>query len=392
MFLISPDSSGYLTNATNRTPVYPLLVSLFQRVFGPVALDALVVFQVVLLAVCSFMLARHLSRKFLSGGRIALALLAGILFAGGVGLSPYILSEAIAYPLFLLTCLFALRFWFERHHAGGLILVALLNTFVRPQMAFAVAVAFVLLALRKRFVSLVVLAIGLWAGAFAEGLYHQHFSGTSTKISGYHTLSSTLLMLYEPGDEDKFDRSEYRQVMREIYQEIARRQNAIFFRNPWKDTRAAAFSRNLDELAFATVEQIFTRHYPQAGVAEKNRFYAAVYRTLAPGKRAAFLRLILSKILYWYGPTLIAIQVVLLLMGVLVGTEIAQAISILTLFDLGNKAILVLFAANHLRYHLYSHALGLTVAALLFFSWYRHRRASHLTPSTSTRTSPAERV
>lgn len=374
MYLTEPDSAGYLTMATFRPPVYPLLVSAFRWIFGQLALDALVVFQVLLLATCSFMLARYLAGKLLAGDKISLTLLVCILFAGGVGMSPYILSEALAYPLFLLTCLFALVFWFEKRQAGVLILLAVLNTFVKPQMACALAGAFILLALRKRFAAILLLLIGFWTGSYAEGLYHRHFVGAATKTSGYHTLASTLLMLYQPGDEAKFDGSDYRQVMREIFQEMERRQNAIFFRNPWKDTRAAAFSRNLDDLAFATVEPIFQKHYPRATIEEKNRFYKVVYETLAPGKRLAYLRLIFSKILYWYGPTLILFQVVLLFMGLLVRTDVAQTISILTLFDLGNKMILVLLAANSLRYHLYSHALGMSVAVLLLFSWYRQHR------------------
>lgn len=106
--ILCPDSHGYIYHSAIRIGLYPLTISLFQIIFKGYGLQALVTFQLISSLSTSYMITQFLASTFqLPLGLRWLLLIfftAPILMIGNT-----ILSEGIAYPLFLLTSLFFLK-------------------------------------------------------------------------------------------------------------------------------------------------------------------------------------------------------------------------------------------------------------------------------------------
>lgn len=99
-YAIHPDSASYITGSMQRGPVYPLFIQLFQFLLPSYALAAVAATQT-LLALCSsallaYAMHRHLHADSLVSHLAFLVLAAPLLKFGGS-----ILSEALAYALFL---------------------------------------------------------------------------------------------------------------------------------------------------------------------------------------------------------------------------------------------------------------------------------------------------
>ena len=112
---LQPDSLGYIDIWFNRTPVYPLFVNAVQAVFGDSYKTALKVLQLFLgLASVWFFinqLRKQISLKAFWYLLLTLIILVPYLYNHKIANN--ILTEAIAYPLYLLTTIHFLLFFFK---------------------------------------------------------------------------------------------------------------------------------------------------------------------------------------------------------------------------------------------------------------------------------------
>ncbi len=107
--ILSADSSGYIQKDLIRSPLYPLLINAIEWLFGKGNYIFLVVFQLLLGCYTCYRIAKFFQTTYKLNGVLFLLILL-------IAITPYtfyfgntILSEGLAYPLFLLT----VQFFFE---------------------------------------------------------------------------------------------------------------------------------------------------------------------------------------------------------------------------------------------------------------------------------------
>lgn len=143
------DSIGYLTGDDFRSPIYPLAIDLFRLTFGKYFEWPLVAFQLTAGGWALYWFSSRLAKTFeLSqrGFALVLALCATPYFGISIQTGNAILSEALAYPIFLL--------------AMGFLIQCIAENKLRPAIHFLLLTTLLVLT-RKQFLFLFVMIIPL---------------------------------------------------------------------------------------------------------------------------------------------------------------------------------------------------------------------------------------
>lgn len=149
--LFFPDSATYVEAAPNRSPLYPLLIMLLKAIFTSSFPNAIVIIQLILgfisVLVCGRILWRLMPSSAWMLGLI-LATLAAPYFNPGWGVGNAILTEGMAYPLFLLSSVWLISGLVQqrtRAMLAGLVFAVLLvltrKQFLFMWPAFAIGIA-----------------------------------------------------------------------------------------------------------------------------------------------------------------------------------------------------------------------------------------------------------
>lgn len=134
------DSQSYITNSVFRTPVYPLVIDFFEKLFPGEYLNKLLMFQIAFGFLCAYVLARSLRDGFKlsnwAGLFIYIILLAP--FYGSNGIANKIMAESLTYSVFMVTATFFIRSVFELTNKNILmfVLASVLTALTRPQFLF----------------------------------------------------------------------------------------------------------------------------------------------------------------------------------------------------------------------------------------------------------------
>lgn len=208
----TPDFTSYVEGHVTRAPVYPLLLKAARLLFGGRHLLAVVAFQAAFVLAAAFCLLRTLDGRFglsRTAFRFCFLLLAFPLVPVGFrhgAVANHILTEALAYGVFLLGASFLVRSVFNPTtvNAAALALLAALNVLIKPQFSFmyAALALFAVFFLRLRAGSgkcvLLLVLVGVFAAAagIADRAWHRRSSGSfrPTAGMGYHLAGSMLYL------------------------------------------------------------------------------------------------------------------------------------------------------------------------------------------------------
>ncbi len=227
------DSSGYLEMSLIRSPLYPIFINAIQNIFGDYFLTAAVCIQFLLLAIAVFFLISNFRKIFSLPSFwylfLALLLLSPALYE--VNVSSRILSEAIAYPLYLIVfCLFIQSFSETKIRP---LLVSLpyllLLLLTRGQFIYLAVVGFLLTlyilwkqkdAIRQSWILVTFILLPLIAN-FTDKTYHyvvhQHF--VTTPWTGIHLITPALFVANE-SDVSVFSSKEEKSFFTDIYRQL----------------------------------------------------------------------------------------------------------------------------------------------------------------------------
>jgi hypothetical protein len=208
-----PDTYGYLTGgepngASNRAPLYPFAAELFQLLFGNAFKHALVAFQLLFGAWAIVTLSRSISAalKLLPVPAIIVGgLLASPYFGPAIQTGNALLSEGLAYPLFLL----AAHFLLDGIYRSDLksfrlyLFMSVLLALTRPQFICLFPVAFIVLLilyLNKKLafrsaahlVLIGVMGIGVVSISERANNYYRHGKFTASSFTGSLLLTQAL--------------------------------------------------------------------------------------------------------------------------------------------------------------------------------------------------------
>ena len=222
---LHPDSYGYIEMYFNRTPVYPLFVGFVKAIFGNYFQPALKVLQlgIGLYAIWFFILQL---RKHISLQTLWYLILTAILIIPYVynhRIANNVLTEAIAYPLYLLTTIHFIIFFFKertKHLGYGLVFLFIL-LLTRKQFLYFVPIGIAILlwigfkskTFKRHIPYLITLVLLPFLVSLTDSTYHKivHEHFTNTPWTGIHLLAPAMYVA------DKEDASIYTSEEEKIY-------------------------------------------------------------------------------------------------------------------------------------------------------------------------------
>lgn len=235
--ILYPDSDGYIQMSFSREPVYPLLLALLRFCSPGFYLNLTVILQSLLMAVSGWALADYLSGRFnmnllFSSFLYLLTPAVSLLcrFAAGrkAMYTNSILTEGIAFPLYLLFILFLYRYMLENNHRKLFFFFSCFLAFLlistRKQMMFVILLL-LLAVFFKRKASLRSLCFGLlisfmllFANRLLDCGYNYVLRGQFTVHSSSNRFLTTMLFYNaKESDADYITDSNIRELFLSIY-------------------------------------------------------------------------------------------------------------------------------------------------------------------------------
>jgi hypothetical protein len=230
--VFSPDSDSYIAQSSTRIGLYPLTILLFQNIFKEYALQTLVVFQITFAIGVSCSLANVMKSTFNLPPMMHWIL--NFLFISPLLIwksANDIMSEGLAYPLFLLSSYFLLKGISQKkiQDLCTFSFSIFLLSFTRQQYLFFYGIGLFsflfLLFFAKDFQKkgTFFLSIILSLGSFfmVERAYHFifHESFSQTPFTGSHLIIRPLYLATEESYKDFVDPKQ-RQLVKETVEEI----------------------------------------------------------------------------------------------------------------------------------------------------------------------------
>lgn len=212
--IYSADSQSYIQNEIIRSPLYPLLLNGFESFFGKGNFHFLPLFQLSFGFLACFSMANFIKKIFKLPNSLFLVIL-------GMLLSPYtfyfgnlILSEGLAYPLFLITIQLLLGSLLHKEHRftryGSFLLFLSLLILTRRQYLFLYVVGFLVLiylfyyikgSMLTKISLLFAFVATISATHFLEKTYQYYYNGHFTTVP-FVGLQIMTLPLYLSSDKD----------------------------------------------------------------------------------------------------------------------------------------------------------------------------------------------
>jgi hypothetical protein len=234
---ITPDSVGYLDMSIIRGPIYSMFLNAFRYVFNEnFFLNWVIIFQLIINLVSIFCFSIYFSKRF-SLGKISIVLLFFLLLYPYYRVSTLILTESMAFPLFLIFIVFYVDYYITNKSTTKLIisiLLLLILILVRTQFIFIIPVilSFEIVTLRKKSFKIQILNIVLILSVFiistiADKIYHyfQHGKYTSTPFTGIQ-LATNAFYIADSSDYELFSNEKDKEIVSKIL-EVADNNNLL---------------------------------------------------------------------------------------------------------------------------------------------------------------------
>lgn len=228
--ILEPDSGGYIDNSVIRSPLYPIILSIYTKIFDKNFFDILIVIQLLAGFSAAIFLASTLKRLFVLPNIVFYLVALGLL-------APYyshplfgnkILPEAVCYPLFLLYFSYLLeglqykkskKLIIAMGLAGLLVLTRKQFLFLYP--ATGIILIYILLFERrvfKTFTLLICFLLSMVGTTLAERTYQYIYHGQfkSVPFTGMQLIIAPLYLAH-PTDEELFENETERALFKDIF-------------------------------------------------------------------------------------------------------------------------------------------------------------------------------
>lgn len=226
--IMSADSLSYIQKEITRSPLYPLLIGFLQTLFGSQAYTVLVAIQLAFGFYTCFLMASFFQKRFKLNSFYFLFFLL-------ITLTPYtfhfgntVLSEGLAYPLFLLSCKFLFESVMDKDNKRFYWFLIMLSLLIltRRQYLFLyivgiIAILYLSIYSKKfsktQWVSLTLALVGsVFITDFLERSYHYYYNGKFTTVPFVGIQLMTMpIYLSTPKDANLYDDKEARTIITE---------------------------------------------------------------------------------------------------------------------------------------------------------------------------------
>lgn len=265
--VIEVDSEGYLIMELYRSPTYPLFLSIMNSIFGKNYLFGVIIFHLIFGLFSIFVLLSTLYRYVLNKTAfliiIYLILLMPYLYE--FRLANIIMSESLAYPLYLLCINYILKGVFENEHKNfwkSIILLFFL-ILVRAQFLYLIIVLGVSFVVLKRksifekknlllFISIIFLPI-ITIGTDVVFHYIKHNQAVTTPWTGIQ-VATLPFFISQPKDSICFENKTERAYFNYVHQEISKKKLLKSQINPDDEDIIGFYFKNYVTICNATIK------------------------------------------------------------------------------------------------------------------------------------------
>jgi len=390
-FILKDDSYGYINNSIYRTPLYPLFIDIFEKYTGAGYLKYVCIGQIALGFFSALILCHTLIKIFgFSNWAFHAIYIAALLpFLGPGSIANAIMSECLAYSMFLIAASYLIKSVYEPAVANFFLLAVFsaLAALTRPQFIFMYAllvffIIFIFLNIRDAkktayFVFILVLAV---AGAnFFQRAYNYHFHGQFSGIpfTGIQAITPAIY-LTDSSEISLFTDTKEIEFLASVYEKTDREKLSVGYNNPPNFIEYAThYSVCYNEIAWRTVHGIYRDKYckktemtPEEMV-EFNSFTSSLAARILKDRYKQFARLFTANILkgiggYFYLALLLFVLGYSLLAFNSYGSKLAGAVFFATLCNFLNYFLIALVEPVMLRYSFYTDVLQLVVLMSFF--------------------------
>ena len=384
---MAPDSSGYMGGDLIRAPLYPLFLKLNSTIFGAGEFTPLVVFQLGLGAFAVFRISRYLKEIFqlnLLGFNLLIILLLSP-YLGFVG--NYILTEALAYPLFLLATEILFRGLQTRQpkYFHLFFLYSGILCLIRGQFFFLFVISLMAMlylfwiAKRTRLQKSILIAsfLGvLLSTSLFERSYHAYYHNAFnvTPSVAVHFVIAPLY-LANPEDAHLFQDSKLKSIFSKTQSKMEA-QGLTHLSAVGNFDPPFHFYASFDEILYKALYpslnelQFLDKH-------QNEILLNTIAITLIKAKPLEYLKLYTRNFTSYFGGYYGFIFMIVLMMSSLIvclrkKEFYSGIVFFVALFDLGNALLTSLVQSYHLRYSFYTQIVLVAVLSLIAYKMSKH--------------------
>ncbi len=380
---LAKDSSGYLEGAVFRAPLYPLILEALELVFGRHALTATLVGQITFGLVAVAALVLYLRRAIELPDWLAWLAAALLLvpYAGPLAVANRVLSEALAYPLFLLAVRSLLgailedrwgRFAAATGWAAALVLTRQQFLFLWPLLTLCALLWLLERSVRRRGLAALALVVTVASGVeLADRGYRlvRHGRFARAPFAGLQLLAGALYV--SPGALAERLPAAQRDLFVALHAE-GRERRLLAEANPSPGGVASYawhFRQGYNEIVWRLIVPAMRERIGGDDWFAVEAELLPLARALIRAEPLAFLRLYVANLLsalgVWYAMLLGVITPLTLARGLAHRSAPDLAAGLLALSHLANCALVALVEPLKMRYSFYTDGLLLVLLVLL---------------------------
>ncbi len=298
------DSASYISNSILRTPLYPLLLDLFQYIFGDGRyLHIIPIFQAIFGLVSCFFLANILEKEFKVGTWVKYFIFLILLYPQ-FKFASYISTESVTYSLFLLVLSFWIKHIFAKNNRDIYLAIffMFLSILTRPQLYFLLPVLFLYSIFSGRLKNGLIIIFILIGGIFVNDafqktynyIYHGRYALYS---SGGILFATAQIYLSDIEDINLFSDQKEREFFKRVYQAMNERK--MLHEYGWEmhggleSSHYLTFYNPMLELVTTTFNEFYSNERGKSEadkLTEQNKFFQKISKRLFINNYKKFLK------------------------------------------------------------------------------------------------------
>lgn len=391
--MLAPDSGGYIHGATIRSPLYPLLLKLYIKIFGFNNFQCLVIFQILAGFIAAIFTAKKMSQctSVLPKNVFYLILLVLLFpYYSHAQVGNMILTEALCYPMFLLLFSRLLEGLQNKNTRALLWSMALSGLLVltRGQFLFlypalGILLFYIILFERKIFKTgllVVCLILTIIGSNLAERTYQyiNHGQFKLVPFTGIQLVIAPLFLARET-DQNLFTEPNQKALFKEVWS--AMNQKKLNFSSLNLDsyvhmTTYIQFSENYNPICWATLAPLLSKHGLETPYQIDTTLTSMAIKLILNNLKGFFTLYILNIVLniggLYFMLLLCVATLAALFAFVKTQSPLALVYLLASLLTAGNYTLVALVEPMLRRYAIYTNTLQICVLLMLVVIAFSH--------------------
>lgn len=390
-----PDSDGYLQMALFRSCGYPVFIAFHQYLFGENFIPALIFTQFISTFLAGLFLVRSIRKSVNLNKWLAIILFVAILLPvfTGIKSANLILSEAIAYPLYLFIIgnilLGIIRkqnknFYFSFILTFILILVRGQFLFLVPVLLIAVLLTYDKLFFNKKHLFLIVLIIAIpFLAASTDVVFHKlrHNQAVTTPWTGIQVVTIPFFVS-DKDDYLLFENKKQQEYFKFVYNKLEQKK-LLLNQIPKNIDKIDFFYKNYGNICNFTINDDGVKFFNEKLSDEEkiilnDKMTSSITITLIKNNFTKWITIYKSNFIKGFGELkdLFLILILLFLSSFMLFQKkqfISKFIILLSFLTIGNIALVAIAESVIERYTFYNNWIVIAIVLILFQNYFQNK-------------------